>query len=95
MGGGTFAHPAWIEGITPSHRIKPGNPMSKGVILMYDSDNGIGLIIASGSGEELPFHRKDIVIDIGGSSVINAGQEVVFEIREGQDGRQATNIQPA
>lgn len=66
--------------------------MSNGVIHLFDPVHGTGLIIEAGSGQEYPFQQANIQTGVGGARVVNAGQEVEFDIESGQAGKLAVNV---
>lgn len=63
--------------------------MTKGKVKWYDEIKGFGFI-ESENGEDIFVHRTGIVSSYGG---LQTDQEVVFEIKQGDKGLVAINVQ--
>ena len=63
--------------------------MAQGTVKWFNAEKGFGFITQEG-GEDLFAHFSAIQGD--GFKTLEEGQEVTFDIEEGQRGLQATNI---
>ena len=67
--------------------------MASGTVKWFNPDKGYGFI-AREDGDDLFAHYSEIQMD--GFKTLTEGQEVVFDITEGQNGKlQASNIRKA
>ncbi|HEY5467710.1 MAG TPA: cold-shock protein [Coriobacteriia bacterium] len=67
--------------------------MASGTVKWFNPDKGYGFI-AREDGDDLFVHFSEIQMD--GFKTLTEGQEVVFEITEGQNGKlQASNVRKA
>ena len=66
--------------------------MSTGKVKWFNGKKGFGFIIPDDGGEELFVHHSEI--KTGGSSSLNEGQAVDFEVGQGKKGPCATNVKP-
>ena len=64
--------------------------MNKGTVKWFNSQKGYGFITNSESDEDVFVHFSGIVSD--GFKTLEEGQEVTFEITQGEKGAQATNV---
>lgn len=64
--------------------------MNKGTVKWFNSQKGYGFITNSETGEDVFVHFSGIVSD--GFKTLEEGQEVTFEITQGEKGAQATNV---
>ena len=64
--------------------------MEKGTVKWFNAEKGYGFISRE-NGEDVIVHFSAIVMD--GFKTLEEGQEVVFEIVDGEKGPQATNVQ--
>lgn len=68
--------------------------MPKGVIRYFNEGRGYGFIESNeqtqGNGENVYVHHSEIVAD--GYKTLKEGQQVSFELREGEHGLEATNV---
>ena len=64
--------------------------MSKGTVKWFNADKGFGFIAPEDGGKDLFVHHSEIKMD--GYATLNDGQEVEFEIGEGQKGPCATKV---
>ena len=64
--------------------------MPTGRVKWYNVEKGYGFITQD-SGEDVFFHRTGVK-DAGFRSVLQTGDQVQFEIRQGPKGKQAINI---
>ena len=65
--------------------------MATGKVKWYNDIKGFGFISAE-SGDEVFVHRSGLASPFGG---LQEGQEVEFEIKQGEKGPFATNVQSA
>ncbi len=68
--------------------------MSKGTVKFFNDSRGFGFITPEDGGKDLFVHSSEIKND-GGRASLNEGQEVEFEVGEGQKGPCAINVVPA
>ncbi|MGN4870949.1 cold-shock protein [Bacillus cereus group sp. MYBK120-1] len=66
--------------------------MEQGKVKWFNADKGFGFIEREG-GEDVFVHFSAIQID--GYKSLDEGQNVTFEVEQGQRGLQATNVQKA
>jgi CspA family cold shock protein len=66
--------------------------MSTGTVKWFSPRKGFGFIVPDDGGEELFVHRSEIKMD--GYVILDEGQKVDFEIKEGEKGPFATNVIP-
>ena len=64
--------------------------MSKGTVKWFNADKGFGFIAPEDGGKDLFVHHSEIQSD--GYATLNDGQEVEFEVGEGQKGPCATKV---
>ncbi|GAB5380460.1 MAG: cold-shock protein [Aliiglaciecola sp.] len=66
--------------------------MSKttGTVKWFNPEKGFGFITPDGGGADVFVHFRAIAID--GYKTLNEGQQVSFEIEQGQKGPQAANV---
>ena len=64
--------------------------MEKGTVKWFNAEKGYGFISRE-NGEDVFVHFSAIMMD--GFKTLEEGQEVVFEIIDGDKGPQATNVQ--
>ncbi len=65
--------------------------MSKGTVKWFSDSKGFGFIQTEDGSDVFVHHTA---IDGSGFRSLKEGQEVEFEITEGQKGPQATNVKP-
>lgn len=65
--------------------------MTKGKVKWYNETKGFGFIEAE-NGEDVFVHRSGIISSFGG---LDPDQEVVFEIKQGDKGLMAVNVEAA
>ena len=65
--------------------------MSKGTVKWFSDSKGFGFIQTEDGSDVFVHHTA---IDGSGFHSLKEGQEVEFEITEGQKGPQATNVKP-
>ncbi|VEU81177.1 cold-shock protein [Haploplasma axanthum] len=66
--------------------------MNSGKVKFFNADKGFGFIVVDGTNEEIFVHFSGIATD--GYKTLNEGQEVSFDIVNGQRGKQASNVKP-
>lgn len=64
--------------------------MNKGTVKWFNSQKGYGFITNAETGEDVFVHFSGIVSD--GFKTLEEGQNVTFEITQGEKGAQATNV---
>ncbi|RZT02169.1 cold-shock protein [Cuneatibacter caecimuris] len=64
--------------------------MNKGTVKWFNSQKGFGFITNAATGEDVFVHFSGIASD--GFKSLEDGQEVVFDIAEGNKGLQAVNV---
>ncbi len=64
--------------------------MSKGTVKWFSSEKGFGFITPDDGGKDLFVHHSEIQAD--GFATLNDGQEVEYEIGEGQKGPCANSV---
>jgi CspA family cold shock protein len=64
--------------------------MSTGTVKWFDAGKGYGFITPEDGGKDLFVHHSEIKTD--GYATLNDGQQVEYEIGEGQKGPCATNV---
>jgi len=69
-----------------------GRMMSDGTVKWFNDAKGYGFIVPQGGGEDVFVHHTNI--EGTGFKTLEEGQEVKFEMEEGQKGMSATNVQP-
>ncbi len=67
--------------------------MSKGTVKWFNSEKGFGFIAPEDGGKDLFVHHSEIQSS-GGRATLSDGQEVEYEVGEGQKGPCATNVVP-
>ncbi len=70
------------------------NDLSTGVVKWFNDEKGFGFIQQEGGEKDIFVHYKSI-INCTGRRTLYEGQEVSFEITEGQKGPQAENVSAA
>ncbi len=67
--------------------------MSKGTVKWFSADKGFGFITPEDGSKDLFVHHSEI--QAGGSyATLNDGQEVEYEVGQGQKGPCANKVQP-
>jgi len=69
-----------------------GNEMERGKVKWFNSEKGFGFIEREG-GEDVFVHFSAIQSE--GYKSLEEGQEVTFDVEQGQRGPQAANVQKA
>ncbi len=67
--------------------------MSKGTVKWFNDGKGFGFIAPEDGGKDLFVHHSEIQSG-GGHATLTEGQEVEFEVGEGQKGPCAKNVIP-
>ena len=66
--------------------------MSKGTVKWFNADKGFGFITPEDGGKDLFVHHSEIRVE--GYATLKDGQQVEFEVGEGQKGPCANNVVP-
>lgn len=66
--------------------------MSKGTVKWFNADKGFGFITPEDGSKDLFVHFSEIVTD-GGYASLDEGQQVEYEVGEGQKGPCANKVQ--
>jgi len=66
--------------------------MSRGKVKWFNPDKGFGFIAPDDGGKDLFVHHSEI--KTGGFATLDEGQEVEFEVGQGQKGPCANNVVP-
>jgi len=64
--------------------------MAKGTVKWFNADKGYGFITPEDGSKDLFVHHSEIQVE--GFATLNDGQEVEFEVGEGQKGPCATKV---
>ena len=64
--------------------------MNKGTVKWFNAEKGYGFITDSENGQEVFVHFSGIVAN--GFKTLEEGQQVTFDLAEGQKGMQAVNV---
>jgi cold shock protein len=67
--------------------------MASGTVKWFNSEKGYGFIAPADGTKDLFVHHSEIKVD--GYASLNEGQQVEFEVGQGQKGPCATNVTPA
>jgi len=67
--------------------------MANGTVKWFSNSKGYGFISPENGGDDVFAHFSSIEMD--GYKTLKQGQEVVFDLKDGPKGPQATNIQAA
>ena len=67
--------------------------MIKGTVKWFDDSKGYGFIARQDDGKDVFVHHSAIVGE--GFKSLTEGQEVTFEVQQGEKGPSASNVQPA
>lgn len=67
--------------------------MNKGTVKWFNADKGFGFIAPEDGSKDLFVHHSEIQAG-GGYATLNDGQEVEYEIGQGQKGPCANNVKP-
>lgn len=67
--------------------------MATGTVKWFNDAKGYGFITPDDGGEDLFAHFSAIKMD--GFKTLKQGQRVTFDLKEGEEGKQADNIKPA
>ncbi len=66
--------------------------MSKGTVKWFNAEKGFGFITPEDGGKDLFVHHSEIKVD--GYATLADGQQVEFEVGQGQKGPCANNVIP-
>lgn len=86
-----FLNKTIIYNQTISKNINKVFGMEKGVCKWFNSRKGFGFITSS-DGKDIFVHHSQIIANEGGFRSLNEGDEVEFEITQGQKGPQASTV---
>ncbi len=67
--------------------------MEIGTVKWFDAKKGFGFINQNESQEDIFVHFREIKVD--GFKTLKDGQQVEFELENGDKGKQALNVRPA
>jgi len=67
--------------------------MSKGTVKWFNSEKGFGFIAPDDGGKDLFVHYSEV--KTSGRVMLDEGQEVEYEVGEGQKGPCAKNVVPS
>ncbi|OXC78260.1 Cold shock protein CspG [Caballeronia sordidicola] len=76
-----------------SAQLSTGKSMATGTVKWFNDAKGFGFISPDDGGEDLFAHFSEIRSE--GFKSLAEGQKVTFEVKMGQKGKQASNIQPS
>jgi len=65
----------------------------KGIVKWFDDSKGYGFIARQDDGKDVFVHHSAIAGE--GFKSLAEGQEVTFEVQQGEKGPSASNVQPA
>ncbi|MGB9113087.1 MAG: cold-shock protein [Acidimicrobiales bacterium] len=66
--------------------------MATGTVKWFNAEKGYGFISQEGGADVFVHHSA---IQMNGYRTLEEGQQVEFEVQEGQKGLQAANVRPA
>lgn len=66
--------------------------MATGTVKWFNAEKGYGFISQEGGADVFVHHTA---IQMNGYRTLEEGQQVEFEVQEGQKGLQAANVRPA
>jgi len=66
--------------------------MSKGTVKWFNSDKGFGFIAPDDGGNDLFVHHSEV--KTSGRAMLDEGQNVEYEVGEGEKGTCAKNVVP-
>ncbi len=66
--------------------------MAEGTVKWFNADKGYGFIQPTDGGDDLFVHFSAIKVD--GFKTLDEGQQVAFEVTQGQKGPQASEVRP-
>ena len=66
--------------------------MAQGTVKWFNADKGYGFIQPTDGGDDLFVHFSAIKMD--GFKTLDEGQQVEFEVTQGQKGPQASEVRP-
>ena len=66
--------------------------MSTGTVIWFNEKKGYGFVVPDEGGEDIFVHYSEI--KVAGRALLNKGQKVEYDIREGEKGPIATNVIP-
>ena len=66
--------------------------MATGIVKWFNEKKGFGFIVPDDGGEDLFIHHSNIATE--GFRVLDDGQKVEFETRQGRKGLEAVDVKP-
>lgn len=66
--------------------------MNSGIVKWFNNKKGFGFITPEAGGDDVFVHFSAISMD--GFKGLEEGQQVTYEVEQGDKGAQATNVQP-
>ena len=64
--------------------------MSTGTVKWFNNMKGYGFIVPDEGGEDIFVHHTEIKVE--GRALLNEGQKVEYDVREGEQGPVATSV---
>jgi CspA family cold shock protein len=78
--------------ISGSKKEPKENIVDKGKVKWFNERKGFGFIVPDDGGKDLFVHHSNIAAE--GFRSLSDGQDVEFEVSEGEKGPEATNVSP-
>ncbi|CCG03804.1 Cold shock protein [Blastococcus saxobsidens DD2] len=88
--GAAAPHPVRTCAVTSQHG--RSNDMAQGTVKWFNAEKGFGFIAQDGGGADVFCHYS--AISGNGYKSLDEGQQVEFDVTQGQKGPQAENVRP-